>query len=107
MSFQGKKNRYTCELDEKHVITTVDKDAGTTPFMTVCEDCKAIGLKSPQPGFRHPVMYSSFYRVPQGYPATHEWYRPDAAETSKQNPSVRQHIEMGGLLLRKIGEPRS
>ena len=72
MGFKGKKNRYICEHDPKHVITTIDRDDGTTPFMTVCETCRAANVPGKK-GFRHPVMVSSFYRIPQGYPATHEW----------------------------------
>ncbi len=100
MSFQGKKNRYTCERDPKHVVTTVDRDAGTTPFMIACETCKNAGFAGKT--YRYPMMVSSMYRVPQGYPATHEWYAPDKAERDRETPAVRQHIDMGGLLLREI-----
>lgn len=97
MSFKGQKNRYTCRHDPKHIITTLDVDDGTTPFLTVCETCKEAGVPGER-GFRFPVMESSFYRIPQHYPHTHEWYRPVAGSAEAKG----QHYEMGGLFLRKV-----
>lgn len=85
----GRKNIYTCEWCQRNVVT-VDRDDGVTPFLIDCLfGCRA-------------VMKSSFYRVPQGLTAEYEWYKPDAEEIDKMTPAMRQHVEQGGLDLRKI-----
>jgi hypothetical protein len=92
MSLQGKKNIYTCEACRGHVVT-VDKDAGTTPFMIGCKVTEGCNGK----------MTSSFYRVfDQKMAAAYEWYRPDATEITTLDSATRHHVELGGLLLRKI-----
>lgn len=89
IGFKGKKNIYTCDKCEGHVVT-VDVARGVTPFMIECKathDCKG-------------MMKSSMYRVfGQDMRADYEWYRPTAVEVVK--PHLKQHVEMGGLLLRK------
>lgn len=84
----GKKNVYTCRGCSKKLVT-VDRDAGTTPFMTRCEGCGG-------------DMVSSFYNVDQNLVATHEWYRKSDREIRKDPPSWREHHNMGGLFLRRI-----
>ena len=94
MTFQGKKNRYTCEACLKS-ITTVDTDDGVTPFMTRCK-CT--------PGCRG-MMQSAFYRIDQSAIPDWEWYKP--ASAVGLNVATRDHVERGGLLLRKLtGEPQ-
>lgn len=85
----GKKNRYTCQ-ECGFQFVTVDKDPGTTPFMCGCQ----------KPGCKGTAQ-SEFYRVDQSLPATHEWYRASDVEARGMKPHVRQHHDMGGLLLRK------
>lgn len=92
MSFQGKKNIYVCQLCFGHIVT-VDTDHGTTPFMIECkvtDGCRGL-------------MESSFYRVfDQRIKPSHEWYKPEAAEVAEKSVHIKQHVEMGGLLLREV-----
>lgn len=85
----GKKNRYTCQSCG-HQYVTVDKDDGTTPFMSGCQ----------KPGCKG-MAQSEFYRVDQSLPATHEWYRASDSEARGMKPGSRQHHDQGGLFLRK------
>lgn len=87
---QGKKNQYTCDTCGG-VITTVDLDEGTTSMFLACratEDCNG-------------RMISSMYRVDQSLEPTHEWYTP---EKLPKDRAMRQHVKMGGLLIRPVTE---
>lgn len=92
MSWKGKKNRYVCR-DCGFAFITVDRDEGTTPFLTHC---------------RHNSLctgwaQSQFYSIDQTEEATYEWYIPNEEEMLYiVNPNVLEHIKMGGLLLRRI-----
>lgn len=89
-AFQGKVNIYVCEVCHGHIVTR-DKDAGVTPFMIPCEAKPACKGK----------MVSSMYRVfDQTMAEDSEWYRPSAAQAL--SPWEREHVEKGGLLLRKV-----
>lgn len=93
----GKINAYTCEKCARKIIT-INLDDGVTPFMTGCPYCGS-------------PAQSAFYRVPQTMSASHEWYLPGAEEIAamKKYPELLQtveHIGRGGLMLRKITEPR-
>ena len=92
MSFQGKKNRYTCRKCSCSFVT-IDRDAGTTPFITGCGSPICDG-----------VAFSEMYEVDQGLEATHEWFRASDADMAMKGRPRRivQHHEMGGLFLRKI-----
>ena len=87
MSLQYRKNIYICE--NGHQLRTVDRDAGVTPFLTKCLECGEF-------------TRSQVYRVPQDITPTHEWYRPSSAEQAELPSGTLEHVEMGGLLLRKI-----
>lgn len=69
-------------------MVTVDREPGVTPFMTSCPACKASAT-------------SNMYRVPQHWPADHEWYRPDQLDAD-MTPWTVEHLLKGGLILRKI-----
>jgi hypothetical protein len=88
--FKGRKNVYTCQMCGESFVT-IDRDEGTTPFMTKCHEDDCIGNAQ-----------SAFYRVDQSLPATHEWYRASDVEVRTRGPGWRGHHEMGGLFLRKI-----
>lgn len=94
---KGAINIYTCPSCGWRAITR-NRDDGTTPFMIACEgkDCEA----DPRVG----GCTSAFYRVDQTLEPTHEWYRPLSAGERKamKDPALRDHVRMGGLLLRKI-----
>lgn len=80
-------NQYTC-WSCRAVITTVDRNTGVTPAMIACrvtEGCDG-------------TMHSHRYTVDQALTPDWEWYKP--AKLPKGE--MRQHVEMGGLLLRKI-----
>lgn len=85
-----KLNVYICT--KKHPTTTVDVDEGTTPFMIGCK----------MPGCDE-MAKSCFYPkerpVPIHIPVPMwEFYKPDI---KKVKPIERNHVEQGGLLLRK------
>lgn len=82
-----RKNQYTCNKCGGSIITR-DLDEGTTSFYL---DCRATeGCEG--------RMISSVYRVDQSLTPTHEWYKP----TGKIPAAARQHVAMGGLLIRPI-----
>lgn len=89
MSFLSKKNIYTCEGCGAHIVT-VDVDDGTTPYLTPCTETSGCGR----------LMRSSLYRVDQNMKPSHEWYRPSS--TAEFSQHTRDHVEKGGLLLRRI-----
>lgn len=90
MSFQGKKNIYTCASCGEHVVT-VDIHEGVTPFMIQCRSDKSPGCKG--------LMQSSMYRVfDQSMKPDFEWYKPSAVEHVEL--ASRDHVSQGGLLLR-------
>lgn len=86
------KNVYTCEQCGGQIVT-IDRDEGTTPFMLKCRAT---------PGCEG-SMTSSLYRCRQDVIPTHEWYKPHKLP---RDVGMRQHVQLGGLLLGKIGERR-
>lgn len=83
----GKINQYTCQHCGGK-ITTIDRDDGVTPFFLSCrvtQGCRG-------------SMNSSMYQVSQDIKPTHEWYKP----TGKVKKIFREHVAMGGLLIRKV-----
>lgn len=91
MNLQGCKNSYTCDRCGASFVT-VDRDEGITPFMTNCvnyPECKGTSI-------------SAFYRVDQTAEPTHEWYRPDRIEYGRLSLATKDHVNRGGLLLRRI-----
>lgn len=83
----SRKNAYECENCKSYIVT-VDREPGVTPFMVSCGNCGGTAT-------------SKFYRVHPGLIATHEWFRPETLDGLEG--WERQHVEKGGLLLRKIG----
>ena len=91
--YRGKRNIYACSAC-KHKFVTIDLVEGTTPFMLRCLHCKDSSAQS------------SCYKVPQDLLPTHEWYKPDEAEYAKldSDPNTKEHVDMGGLLVRPVPE---
>lgn len=91
----GALNRYICDSIKAHTIVTVDLTEGVTPYMIECEQCMSTrGLRM--------FMRSQFYRnVGAEERITHEWYKPDLLERAQLDENTRNHVEMGGLLLRR------
>lgn len=86
----GKLNRYTCNLCGLDIIT-IDRSVGVTPFSIICKataECRG-------------HMVSAMYRVPSDLLATWEWYRPTTTEFKTLGAHQKQHVEHGGLLLRR------
>lgn len=91
----GRKNIYTCRTCGGKTIT-VDVDDGVTPFML---GCRASGNEGDCKG----MAESSFYRVPTDTPdAAWEWFKPTGSEYRKLSREMREHVDKGGLDLRKI-----
>lgn len=86
-------NMYTCTSCSRFIVT-VDRVEGTTPMMLACRA---------MPGCQG-MSYSAFYRVRPGLVPDHEWYRPEGAEYDALNDAMKQHVDMGGLDIRRIGE---
>lgn len=93
MEFTGKINTYTCP--EGHVTVTINKDDGTTPMMLMCRQ-KAKDGKHNCTEFAQ----SAWYRCSQDLTPEYEWYKPDSL--AGLNREEKEHVTMGGLLLRKI-----
>lgn len=92
MSFKGKKNIYKC--DDGHLTVTIDRDDGVTPFMTAC----------PKDGCSLMARSHMYHEQCQVFEPSHEWYRPNAIQMADEaRPGVIDHVERGGLLLRRIG----
>jgi hypothetical protein len=87
----GKINAYVCP--NEHTTWTRNADAGTTAMLIPC----------PEVGCRKQAA-SKFYRVDQNPDlVTHEWYRHPRPR--RLSPEQREHVERGGLLLRRLFPP--
>ncbi len=113
---KGQINRYTCTNCRKSIVT-VNLVDGVTPAILSCKVTEGCSGQ----------MMSSWYNCNQGLIPTHEWYKPkDDAEiqadvlsemkvhgldTSDQEEvnmlfnMTRDHVNQGGLLLRKKENP--
>lgn len=81
-------NQYICPVCGG-VITTINRDEGTTPFYLSCRALPGCSGR----------MFSQLYQVDQTLTPTHEWYKPAKI---KGTPEMRQHLKAGGLLIREI-----
>ena len=88
----GQMNVYSCDTCRGRIVT-VNLVDGTTPMMLGCRAT---------PGCRG-TSYSHFYRVPPDLVPDHEWYRPTGREYARLSPAMREHVDLGGLAIRKIG----
>ncbi len=89
---QGKINVYVCQKCRGRTVT-IDTDDGTTPFMI---KCRSAG------GCHEAMAESSFYRVNQNLIPTYEWYRPVGEELAALEGEMKEHVDKGGLCLRRI-----
>jgi hypothetical protein len=87
----NKINRYECSSCGGELVT-VDKDDGTTPYFLKCRVTKGCAG----------TMQSGMYLVNQTLIPTHEWYKPDTGEFDNLTLPMREHVNLGGLLLRPI-----
>lgn len=104
----GAFNAYTCPAG--HVTVTIDRDAGVTPAFISCPHEEMRG-NQPVAVACEDRASSSWYRLPADVlwarMATHEWYRPDDAERRKLDRGVADHVNRGGLLIRRIEGDRA
>jgi hypothetical protein len=85
-------NGYRCTKPKcGHITLTVDVDEGVTPFMIGCTKCKADA---------HSMFYPQKGLPPPMSAVTHEWFKPDDAALKRLDPGTRQHVQMGGLIMR-------
>lgn len=87
----GKINQYTCQTCGE-TITTIDRDEGTTPFMLDCfatQNCSG-------------TMQSHLYLVDQMLKPNFEWYKPDLKSLKNRKRHLREHVALGGLLIRPL-----
>jgi len=96
MSFQGKKNIYTCP--KGHQTVTVDVDDGTTPFMLRCRQRDDDGKHNCTE-----FSQSSGYNLTpdqQLFEPEYEWFKPTSLKG--YSADMKEHLLKGGLELRKI-----
>lgn len=101
MEEANKINAYKC--NKGHFTITINKDEGTTPFMIACPKCE--GKPVLGSGSNDGFAYSRMYNVYQFLVPEYEWYKPSEKELKTLNPETRQHVNMGGLIRRKIARP--
>lgn len=108
MRIKERMNLYMCQYGCHNV--TVDVDEGVTPFMIDCEfrgrPDRPLNPNYAKDGRCVGVAKSTFYpqQLPPGAPypkPTHEWYRPSKEELSMLSLAEIEHVNNGGLLLRK------
>ena len=96
-----KRNAYFCQKCRRAYIT-VDIDEGTTPMIIHCDACGSYAIS---------MMYSLSVvfklDLSEGrYPPNEmkpdfEFYKPGQAEYAGLLPSQQEHVDNGGLLMRK------
>lgn len=96
---KGAENVYTCRVCHGYTVT-VDRDEGVTPFLL---DCRASGKWGDCSGQAESAFYPKGPR-PLHIPApAWEWYKPEADEYKWLSGAIKEHVDQGGLLIRKIG----
>lgn len=93
MEKKGQINVYVCPAGHKTI--TENLDDGTTPMIIGCEHPRPYSSTLPC----GEMAKSSFYRVDQTLKAGFEWYKPTDLKAIARR--LREHVRMGGLLLRK------
>lgn len=108
-SHSERKNAYYCDECGGYIVT-VDRDKGVTPMFLACRvkgeptdprnDCKGTSRSMMYPPTEtwpsdHPALMN-------GAPPTWEWYSPSDVERRTLDVGTLEHVEKGGLLLRKI-----
>lgn len=96
MSKRGEINGWRCDECGHHTYV-VHVDDGVTPMFLACRataGCKGTGVS---------LMYPA-PPVPQHVidAVAWEWFKPTRRAVRRMEPEMRQHIEMGGLELRRL-----
>lgn len=92
-------NSYRCDTCSRYTVT-IDRHKGVTPMFL---GCRADGTETGCDGRAVSMCYPKGPRPSWAVPAW-EWYKPDADELRRMDPAMRDHIQRGGLALRKIEE---
>lgn len=105
----GEKNAYWCEDCHGYVVTR-DRDDGVTPMFLACRvkgeptdpdnDCTGTMRSMMYPAEPWPERDELGGEIPTE--PTWEWYTPGRRELRKYGAETRDHVERGGLLLRRI-----
>lgn len=90
---KGKINTYTCP--KGHVTVTIDSDDGVTPFKLRCRQRDDDGKHNCTE-----MAQSAMYQCDQKLTPEFEWFRP--ASFKGYSPTMREHLQKGGLEIRKI-----
>lgn len=83
-------NTYTCDTCQGEIVTE-DLVEGTTSFMVPCQATEGCQGK----------MTSAFYRCDQTLTPEWEWYKPRILNVSLFDFATWDHLQHGGLLLRR------
>ena len=94
-----RRNAYFCSFCRR-VTITVEVDAGVTPMFISCPHCsaQAASFMYELPGCMRFTFASGAFAI---IPADFEWYKPNKRELKKLPKSTREHVNAGGLLMRK------
>lgn len=88
-------NAYQCERRPGHIILTVDMHPGVTPMFMSCKYPHCPGTAKSNGYPTGPVP-----EVLKGAPLW-VWYRPNVHELVKVSRQTLEHVQNGGLLLRR------
>jgi len=99
VSLAGEINGWRCDRCGQHTYCIHVNDGVTPMFLA----CRASGRLGDCDGTGASLMY------PGGPPPAHvieavqfEWYEPTGFEYRRLEPSAREHVDKGGLLLRDL-----
>lgn len=94
----GAENAYRCARCQKWIFV-VHVDKGVTPMFLNCRATDGCGGRSASagyPGLRGNPMPESMREKIQW-----EWYRPELEEFNELEPEMKEHVQRGGLVLRR------
>jgi hypothetical protein len=93
----NKENVYTCQKCGGFTVT-IDVDEGVTPFML---KCRASGREGDCDGFAMSAMYPKGTRPPHIPAPAWEWFKPTGDYYDSLPPAMKEHVDNGGLDIRK------
>ncbi len=98
-----RENVYVCRECGGHTVT-IDIDEGVTPFLL---GCRASGREGDCKGKAESAFYPKGPR-PAHIPApSWEWYKPAPDEYKWLSGPIKDHVDQGGLLIRKRSQAPS
>lgn len=92
-----RENVYTCTKCGGYTVT-VDVDDGITPFIL---RCRASGKEGECNGRAYSSCYPNGPRPAKIPPPAWEWFKPIGSEYNKLSRDMKEHVDKGGLDLRK------